>query len=759
MDEEYQEEQIDLRDYLRVLLKRRWLIFTIFMIVVLTVAIHTFSATPIYQATARIVIEKENPNVVSIQEVMAVDTTGSDYYQTQYKIIESRTVAREVIKRLDLENSLEFFPPPKDDIISNAKQWVQDIITFWKDWVKSIIRTELPEEADVTDEAGEYTPDSDLVSDFINRINVQPIRNSRLVDINMEAKAPKLAASMVNELVRTYIDKNLEIKLEAAKDAVKWLTERIEEERKKVEAAENDLLRYKEKHEIITDFSSDAEKITAEKLAQLNAQVVEAESNRVGAETRYQQALALEDTPEMLDSIPEVLKNELVRDIKKMEVNLYNRSSELSKKYGKNHPKMVAIRSELKELTMRKAQEVKRVVGSLRNEYRLAVAKEESLRKALNMQKTESLALNKKAIQFGVLKRQAESSRNMYELLVKRFKETSLTEEMKTGNIRIIDKAEVPRYPIKPKKKMNLLLAMVVGLTLGIGFAFFLEYLDNTIKLSEEVKSQLRIPYLGLVPAYTTNGDFDGIAPDLVTVHSPKSTASESFRGIRTSILFTSADHSPQVVLISSAGPEEGKTACVSNLAVAMAQSGSRVVLLDCDMRRPRVHQIFEIPRDSGISSFLVGTDELKEVVRRTPIKDLDVIASGPIPPNPSEMLGSKKMKALIEALRKDYDRILIDTPPITAVTDTSVLAPLSDGVILIVRAGVTPKPLIQTGLGQLQSVNARLLGAVLNGVQTGRDSYYYYQYYYYYYGEDGHRKRKQRKKDKNATSSAEYNS
>ena len=759
MDEEYQEEQIDLRDYLRVLLKRRWLIFTIFMIVVLTVAIHTFSATPIYQATARIVIEKENPNVVSIQEVMAVDTTGSDYYQTQYKIIESRTVAREVIKRLDLENSLEFFPPPKDDIISNAKQWVQDIITFWKDWVKSIIRTELPEEADVTDEAGEYTPDSDLVSDFINRINVQPIRNSRLVDINMEAKAPKLAASMVNELVRTYIDKNLEIKLEAAKDAVKWLTERIEEERKKVEAAENDLLRYKEKHEIITDFSSDAEKITAEKLAQLNAQVVEAESNRVGAETRYQQALALEDTPEMLDSIPEVLKNELVRDIKKMEVNLYNRSSELSKKYGKNHPKMVAIRSELKELTMRKAQEVKRVVGSLRNEYRLAVAKEESLRKALNMQKTESLALNKKAIQFGVLKRQAESSRNMYELLVKRFKETSLTEEMKTGNIRIIDKAEVPRYPIKPKKKMNLLLAMVVGLTLGIGFAFFLEYLDNTIKLSEEVKSQLRIPYLGLVPAYTTNGDFDGIAPDLVTVHSPKSTASESFRGIRTSILFTSADHSPQVVLISSAGPEEGKTACVSNLAVAMAQSGSRVVLLDCDMRRPRVHQIFEIPRDSGISSFLVGTDELKEVVRRTPIKDLDVIASGPIPPNPSEILGSKKMKALIEALRKDYDRILIDTPPITAVTDTSVLAPLSDGVILIVRAGVTPKPLIQTGLGQLQSVNARLLGAVLNGVQTGRDSYYYYQYYYYYYGEDGHRKRKQRKKDKNATSSAEYNS
>ncbi|MBW1698688.1 MAG: polysaccharide biosynthesis tyrosine autokinase [Deltaproteobacteria bacterium] len=740
MMEEEREEQIDLRDYLRVLLKRRWIIFSVFMIVVLSVAVHTFTATPIYQATARIVIEKENPNLVSIQEVMAVDATGSDYYQTQYRIIESRSVAREVIKKLDLKNSPEFFPPPKDDVMSNIRRWMADTIGFWKDWIRSLIRTELPPSPV---DAGGPEQDAGLVSAFISRIDVKPIRNSRLVDIRMEAADPVLAAKMVNALVQAYIDRNLETKLQAAKDAVKWLAERIEEERKKVEQAENALLRYKEKHGIITGFSSDAEKITAEKLAQLNAQVVEAESRRVEAETRYRQAMALEQTPDMLDSIPEVLKNDLVRQIKKMEVDLYNRMSELSKKYGRNHPRMVAIRSELAELQKRKMQEVKRVVNSLRNEYRLAVAREESLKQALAAQKAESLELNKKAIQYGVLQRQAESSRHMYELLIKRFKETTLTEEMKTGNIRIIDRAEVPLHPVKPKKRLNLMLAVVVGLMLGVGLAFFLEYLDNTIKVPDEIKSFLRVPFLGPVPAFSTAGDYDGIPPDLITVHSPKSSASESYRGIRTGILFSSADSSPQVLMVTSATLDEGKTSCSANLGIIMAQGGSRVLLIDCDMRRPRLHHLFELQRESGMSNFLVGSGELEGIIRKTPIKNLDVIPCGPVPPNPSEILGSNRMRNLIKTLRNQYQRIIIDTPPVTAVTDSMVLVPMVDGVLVVIRAGVTPRQVVQNGIDQLRSINARILGAVLNGVRTGRDSYYYYQYYYYYYGEEEGKRQK----------------
>ena len=613
--EKFQEKQIDLREYLRVLIKRRWIIATIFTVLVLTVAIMTFTATPIYQATARIIIEKENPNLMSIQEVMAVDSTGTDYYQTQYKIIESRVVAREVIRKLDLENSPEFFPEPKDNVVANLKRSMGQALTGAKDWVVSLLQTgEDPDTAGASAEEN-LSLDSELVSALIGRVEVSPIRNSRLVDVTMEAKDPVMSARMANALVSAYIGQNLETKLLAAKGAVEWLGERINDERKKVEIAEKALLAYKEKHQIITDFSSDAENITAQKLAELNAQVLDAESQRVKVETRYQQAISLEKTSEMLDSIPEVLSNDLIKEIKKMEVVLFNRMSELSKKYGRNHPQMKAIDSELADLKKRKAVEARRVVNSLKNEYKLALAREESIKRALARQKTESLKLNKKAVQFGVLQREAESSRQMYELLIKRFKETSLTEEMKTGNIRVIDKAEVPKSPVKPKKKRNILLAVIVGLTLGIGTAFFLEYLDNTIKLPEDVKEHLEIPYLGPVPAITSNDIPDHVVRELVTVHSPKSAASESYRSIRTGILFSSADEAPRTIVITSARPSEGKTITAANLGVAMANAGSRVLLIDCDMRRPRIHKIFDLDRKIGVSSILVGTGSAKDVI------------------------------------------------------------------------------------------------------------------------------------------------
>ncbi|MEW6667869.1 MAG: polysaccharide biosynthesis tyrosine autokinase [Thermodesulfobacteriota bacterium] len=738
------EEQIDLREYLRVILKRRWTLITVFAVTVITVTIHAFTATPIYEAKTRLIIDRENPNVVSIQEVMAVDASGTDYYQTQYKIIESRAVAREVIKRLRLDESEEFRPKPKDDFLSSLKRSIGETISFWRESFVSLFKDKEPPR-----EAPEDSPeDSRFVGAFIGRIKVEPIRNSRLVDVSFQAKDRALAAKAANALARAYIDKNLETKLRAAQDAVKWLNERIEEERKKVEKAEHSLLRYKEKHSIITDFSSDVEKVTAQKLAQINQQVVEAESRRVEAETRYQQATALSHSPDMLDSIPEVLNNDLIRQIKAMEVDLYKRISEFSKKYGERHPQMVAIESELKTLQKRKVQEVERVINSLRNEYRVALARENSLKAALERQKKESLDLNQKAIEFGVLQREAESARQMYELLIKRFKETSLAEEMKTGNIRIIDRAEVPKDPVKPKKGLNILLAALVGLVAGTGMAFFFEYLDNTIKLPEDIKRHLRVPYLGPVPAFAMDGagrDQGTAKPELVTLHSPKSTASEAYRGIRTSILFSSAESQPQVILVSSAGPQEGKTVTCANLAVTMAQSGNRVLLLDCDMRKPNIHRVFGIPREKGLSNLLVGSSELKDVLIPTSVPNLDAILCGPVPPNPSELLGSGRMQRLLTALRKSYTRILIDSPPATAVTDAVILAKLADSILLVVRAGDTPREIVKNGLGQFQNVNAHVMGVILNGVDMGRDGYYYYQYYYYYYGEEGPKKRKAR--------------
>jgi len=748
------EQTIDVREFFRILNKRKWTVISLLTLSLTFAIIYILTTTPQFQASVRLVIEKDNPNIVSIKEVMAVDTSTSDYYQTEYKIIESRTIAREVIKRLSLADSEEFNSKINESLLSKFKQSIKQTIS---NALQSIFYSG-KEKKDFEFE----NSDSSLVNAFISRIEVEPVRNSRLVDIRYTSSHPKRAADIVNTLAHVYIDKNLETKLLAAQDAVKWLHDRVDEERKKVEKAELNLLKYKEEQDIITDFSTDVEKITAQKLAQLNAQVIDAEAHRVEAETRYNQAIELKNKPDMIDSIPEVLRNDLIQNIKKMEVEIYNRMSELSKKYGAKHPRMIAIQSEIDNLKNRKGKEINRIINSLRNEYKVALAKENTLKKALNKQKQENIELNKKSIEYSVLRREAENARHLYDLLIKRFKETSLTEEMKTGNIRIVDRAEIPKFPIAPRKKILILIAMFGGIAFGIVLAFFIEYIDNTIKIPDDIREYLNIPYLGPVPSFDlTKSDIPH--PELITYYSSKSTASESYRGIRTSILFSTAEKSLKVLLVTSAGPGEGKTLTSTNLAITMAQAGTKVLLIDCDMRKPKIHKMFGLTRDqNGMSSLLVGKASKSDAIIRLEdqpidkinvpnIPNLDIIICGLIPPNPSEIIGSERMSQLMTELKNDYDRIIIDSPPVTAVTDSTVLAKFVDGVILVVHSGETPRQIVYNGLEKLQAVNANVLGAVLNDVDTGKESYYYYQYYYYYYGEDGHKNKRHKRKKRSS--------
>jgi succinoglycan biosynthesis transport protein ExoP len=745
------DKNIDIVSYLRVIIKHRWTILSIFAAIVVSMTIFTFTATPIYMGTVRLIIEKENPKVLSFQEVMAVDSSGSDYYQTQYKIIESRGVAREVIRRLQLDKNEEFVYGQKKGIIAGVIISIKEFIAY----VGSFFNTEDPK---TIKNKKESENDSALVSRFISGITVTPIRNSRLVDVSFEATNPALAAQVANTLAKSYIDKSLGTRLKATQDAIVFLNNEIERGKKKVDEAEQALLRYKEQHGIITDFSTDVENITAQKLATLNTQVVEAEMKRAEAQTRYQKAAEVEKNPEMVGSVSEVLNNDLIRQIKTMEVNNQKRMSELSNKYGKNHPQIIALQNEQDALQKRKMAEIKRIINSLKNEYAVAAAKEESLKAALGRQKGESLSLNEKAIQYSVLKREAQSTKEMYDLLFKRLKETSLTEDIRTGNIRIIDLAEIPGSPVKPKKTQNMMIALILGIGLSLGTAFFLERIDNTVKIPADIKQHLQIPYLGPVPDFgalpeAANGQTGDIKfrEDLITVSNPKSTASEAYRGIRTNILFSSADVAPQVILISSSAPAEGKTITAANLAVVMAQMGNKVLLIDCDMRKPKLNKVFETSRDKGMSNILVGGCELTEAIISTKIPNLDIITSGPLPPNPSEIIGSQKMAAVVNELRGQYERIIIDSPPITAVTDASILAKYADGAIMVIRCGDTHMEIIKNGLNQLSSVNAHIFGAILNCVNTGSGSYYYYQYHYYYYGENGEKKKRTGRRKKSS--------
>jgi len=723
------EEEIHIRDYLAVLAKRRWTLAAVFFLTVVATAVLTFSATPIYLAQSAIIIEKENPNLLSIQEVLAVDTTDTDYYQTQYQLIESRAVAREVVRRLDLGATAEFNPPPRTDMLHLAVNWWKGVFADALGWVSGLLRHDngrFP----VPPRAAAVEPDAGLTSAFIERVQVAPVKNSRMVHVGVEAADPELAARMANTLVAAYIDHTLETKLTAAKDAVRWLGQRIDEERKKVESSELALLRYKEENGITAEMTAGAEQITAQKLAELESQVIEARSRRVEAETRYQQAAALAGAPGALDAIPEVMDNELVRQIKRLEVDLYNRLSEYAGKYGANHPKVVAARAELKELATRKRQEVERVVEALRNEYQLATAREQTLEKALEDQRQENLALGRKAVRLTVLQRQAESTRHMYDLLIKRFKETSLTEEMRHGNVRVVDPAEIPGAPVAPNKRRNLLLAVVVGLMAGAGLCFFIEYLDNSIKVPDDVKAHLGIPYLGPVPAAE---GLKSRRDDLVVQRAPKSPVSESFRGIRTGIQFSSADRPPQVILVASADRSEGKTFVACNLAATLAGGAAPVAIVDADMRKPRVHRLYGLDREIGLANYLTGAAGLDDVLTPTPDGNLAAVLCGPVPPNPSELLNSERLRALIDALKKQCRYVVIDSPPLSAVADAAMLATVADGVLLVVKAGDTPRQVVRSALEQLRAVRAPILGAVLNGVVMGRDNYYYYQYYYYY--------------------------
>ncbi len=737
-----EESQIDVRHYLRIISKRRWTIIAAFVIVLLTMAINVFTEEPMYRANARMIIETSNPNIVSIQEVMAIDAWDPDYKETQYKIIESRTVARRVIDKLNLAESEEFNPTPKTGLVVNLKSSIRGMISSFKKTIKGLIRSEpkVARKPGLKTDEEKYLPDSGLVSAFIGRISVAPVRDSRLVDIGFSARDPMVAVRAVNGLAQAYIDHNMDLRLGAIKDAMAWMNERIEEERSKVEASERKLQEYREREGIVTEFSGEVETVTAQKLAQLNSQVVQAESDRVEVETRYRQAQQLKYNPLVLDSIPEVLNNLLIQNIKKSEVGIYNRISELSGKYGKEHPKMKAAYSELESMQQRKSAEVVRIIDSLRNEYEVAQAREASLKAALERQKQESLGLNKKAIEYGVLKRESEGARELYDLLIRRFKETSVTEEIDTGNIRIIDKAEYA-FQVSPNIRRDLRLAAVIGLMLGLGLAFFFEYLDNTIKSPDEVESFFKIPLLGVVVDHKIRGrrqDDTDKAEELITLQDQRSAVSETYRGIRTRILFSTTETQPKSILMVSAMESEGKTISSANLAVIMARTGSRVLLLDCDMRKPRLNTIFSIEREKGVSNILVNDCSISDALRKTDIENLDMIPCGQIPPNPSELLGSKAMKEMLATLSRDYDRIVIDSPPVSAVTDAVVLSKAVDGVVVVLQANKTERVVAQRAIEQMQAVKAHIFGIILNRLdaQMTKD-YHLYSYFYRYYGEE----------------------
>ena len=696
-----------------------------FVLVLGTVTINTFTATPIYQARTRLLIETENPNVVSFKAVVEENQARLDYYLTQYNILQSRALARRTLDELQLWNTPPFGGAPRKPSIFRR------ILRSPFRLVSTIGRAIGPgdEESGATAASDETAAQSRAINVFVGRLAVVPIRASRLVDLAYELPDAALATRIVNALAKNYIEQSLEYKFMASKEASDWLGQRLAEQRKQVEAAEAKLQKYREQNDAIS--LKDRENLVVQKLADLNALVTQAKTERFQKEAIYNQLQGLR-AETALDTFPAILASGLIQQ-QKMELSqLQTQYAQLGEKLGPNHPDMVKLRSAIQLAETKLAGEIGKVVQAVKNEYLAALAKENSLTAALDAQKNDALAMNRKAIDYSVLDREVQSNRQLYDSLLQRAKETGVSTELKTSNIRIVDVAERPLRPVSPKTSLNLMLGFIGGCVLACGLVFFFEYMDSRIKTPDEIKAHLGLPHIGLLPALARKD----VEPYPLVNNGVPANFSEAFRAIRTNVLFASAEEGPRSLVVTSTGPGEGKSVVASNLAISLAEAGQRVLLLDADMRKPRVHTIFEQPQEPGLSNVLVGNAKSSDSLHQTSVPGLWVMTAGLTPPNPAELLGSKRFQDFMTSLAPHFDWVILDTPPVMAVTDSSVAAHVTGRVLFVIGAEMTSRYAALRALEQLEQVHARFVGAVLNRVDLQHHGYYYSKYYRREYGE-----------------------
>lgn len=725
-----EEKEIHLRDYFRVIKKRSYTLYTFFIISFILVLIGTYTATPVYMASTKVLIEKSEPDPLSMRYYYT--PYDPEFLETQYQIISSYRVARKVVDLLALDKKYEDYflkDAIKPDIFKRISSWFREIFTTVHGFLVSV-PSPAPEAA-VTDMGIEEKTKVEIISEMIAAgVMVNPVKESRIVSISFMSESPALAKMIANTVAKAYMDEILEIKMNSAGYTIKWMTEKADEERAKLEKSENALQEYMKAKDIIT--IEDKIAVTPQKLAEFSTQLTKAEAKRKEVDAVYDQLRRASGNLAEAETMPSIASNPTIQSLREQILKSEQHISELSQKYGEKHPMMIQAIDDLNVLKAKKKQEIGRVIASVKNEYELARANEDNLRKLLVETKDEALSLSEKFIQYGVLKRDVETNRLLYEALITKVKEQNVTEQTKTVNVWVVEEAKLPEIPTKPKTKQNMLLGLLVGLFGGIGLCFFVEYLDNTAKSPDDVEEKLGVSVLGVVELYKQKGK----EIERITLEEPKSTLAESYKAIRTAVLLSAADAPPKSILVTSMSPQEGKTTTIVNLAVAIAQSDNKVVLIDGDLRRPRVHKIFGLAAGKGLSTYLAGASDM-DIIFEGPLSNLFIIPSGPIPPNPSELLSSNRMKELVGELREKFDLILIDSPPCLSVTDSLILSRILDGAIIVAKSGATTYEALAKGLKSLKDINARTLGIVLNSVDMKKSDYYHYGYYNYYTAEE----------------------
>jgi succinoglycan biosynthesis transport protein ExoP len=706
-----------LYDYLLILRKHQWMILSFMLAVVTIVSVATFRMRPVYVANAKIEIDRENANVLPFQGSESYDYMMDldNYIETQARILTSETLALQTIRNSGLATNPDF---------TNGG---------------------VPSEAIATGSLANQRRPPEIAA-FLGSLSVKRIPNTRLMEVTFESTDPIQAARTLNAHLESYKAQNIQGHYEATTEATNWLQGQLADLKRAVEKSESDRINYERQNQIWG--VDDKQNMTTQRLVDLNRELTEGESETLKKRALYEYAES-----GALDAVPQIRDNGVLVDMQKKRADISLQYNDALNQYGPNFPKVQRLQSQLKEWDDQIAKERKGIVLQLRSDYNEAKARQDLLTQRLDEQKAETNAMSEKMVQYNILKREAEANKTLYEGLLTKLREAGISASLKSSNIRVIDPAMVPSTPSRPAKTRNIALAFLVGLVGGVGLALLREYLDNTVKTPDDIETLARLPSLAVVPAFggtasagkkgtllkgaSSNGHEKRI--ELVAQHLPKSQVSEAFRALRTALLLSQPDRPPQVILVTSALPREGKTTAAANLAVTLAQLGDKTVVVDADLRKPGVGRLLNLTggKYAGLSSYLAGASSLDLVTVPHPaIPNLAAIPTGPLPPNPADLLSSHRLADAIVELRTKFKFIVIDSPPIMAATDAVILSVQADGVLLVVRSGETPKEAFTRSRDLLVSVKSHLLGVVLNAVDANAPDYYYsYRYYPYSYG------------------------
>ncbi len=711
-----------LLDYWQVVLKRRWTVLSCLLVVFFTVAIATLKQRAIYQGKLLVEVNPEPPNTLNLKEVLQIGSSVDieTYRATKIKVLQSRILAEHVVKNLKLYRNPEFY---------------RTRVLF------GLIERN-PKKIPAADNA---PPDAasdafyNAVQHFQNSLEVKPVPRTSLIEMSFYSEDPRLAMRIANQLASEYINENRKAKWDEAQGASEWLSNQLVGLKAKLEKSEDALQAYARANSIV--FIGEKQNLVNARLEALEAEYTRGQANRIEKEALYRLVEAGKS-----EELPGVYSDKLIQGSEEHLADLRREYAKLSTTMKPDYPRAVQLQKQIDSIETSLKRRVNLASQNIVSEYKAALNREKGLAQALEDQKKEVNQVAERSIQYNILKRAVDTDRQLYEALLQRLKESQVSESLKASNISIVEPAEVPKAPVKPRILLNLALGFILGLGGGIGLAFFLDYLDKTVKTPDEVESLLRLPSLGVLPKFSLNGAVRSATETetekSLSTQEPSApaiqtnpAALEAYRSLRTSILL-SAQPVPRLILITSALPGEGKTTTAVNLGATLASLGSSVVIVDCDMRRPACHRSTGVKNSPGFVQCLTGNVKLEDALLKVPgTANLSVIPCGPIPPNPAEVLSSPLAGELLRNLRKGFDYVLVDSPPLLSVADSRILATMTDAVAMVVRAYSTPYDVVRRAKALLYGAGARILGVALNDVDFRRDGYGYSYYYRYGYG------------------------